>query len=183
MLDSRMVNICIGCGLCCDGTMFSWVDLKPQDKQTALSSLGLSVKSAEGTLQFKQPCAASTNGRCAIYETRPAACREFRCELRIKYDAGAITLSNAQSSIAEAISLRDDIRPHRAILEEIAAAKKPYSLDRLYKIVGPRLHADVELRRAHGELLLDMIALNRTLSRHFRPPTDEPLEDISEVMK
>jgi Fe-S-cluster containining protein len=178
-----MVNICIGCGLCCDGTMFSWVDLKPQDNQTSLSRLGLSVKSAEGPLQFKQPCAASTDGRCAIYETRPCACREFRCELRIKYDAGAITLSKAQSSIAEAISLRDNIRGHRAVLEEIAAAKEPCSLDRLYKLVGPKLHADIELRRAHGELLLDMIALNRTLARHFRPPSDEPLEDISEVMK
>jgi Fe-S-cluster containining protein len=178
-----MVNICIGCGLCCDGTMFSCVDLYPQDDQKSLSTLALSRKSTDGTIQFLQPCAASTEGCCAIYESRPTACRNYRCELRIKYDAGAVSLSNAQAAISDAISLRDKVRGHRDMLEKTAQAEQPYSLDRLYQLVGPKLHADVELRRAHAELLLDMIALNRTLAKHFRPRRAEPREDTSEVMK
>jgi len=59
--------------MCCDGTLFDFVAFAEGDARARLRV----IREGRG---FAQPCAAH-DGACAIYETRPSACRAFVCEL------------------------------------------------------------------------------------------------------
>ena len=54
-------QLCLACGLCCDGTLFDNVQLGPRDDAPALKALGLPVEVTRGRTPvtlFRQPCAA-----------------------------------------------------------------------------------------------------------------------------
>lgn len=91
-------DLCLHCGLCCDGTLFRAVELQSGDNSVRLKELGLpiravrhirgqvpqspSVGSAATGLSFPQPCSALGAGcRCRIYPDRPMYCRQFECHL------------------------------------------------------------------------------------------------------
>ena len=64
-------DLCLSCGLCCDGSLFWAVPL--EEGQTA------SVPSdTEGYLRQPCPC---FSGACTIYKDRPAGCRDFTCHV------------------------------------------------------------------------------------------------------
>lgn len=69
-----MSELCLSCGLCCDGSLFQLVKLQPGESDPRLRL----VPEHEA---FAQPCSCFAAGACAIYEQRPAACRDFRCRL------------------------------------------------------------------------------------------------------
>ena len=81
-------SICLACGLCCNGAIFSNVTLQPGDNVHALRALGLvsgkkpqRKQSSAPIWRFSQPCSALNGCRCAIYECRPTYCRQFECLL------------------------------------------------------------------------------------------------------
>ena len=54
-------QLCLACGLCCDGTLFDLVKLEASDDAAKLKTLGLPVKVSRGktpVARFPQPCAA-----------------------------------------------------------------------------------------------------------------------------
>lgn len=176
-----MDNICIGCGLCCDGTLFSCVDLLPADSAQLVSQSGLTLHLVNGKQQFHQPCSASHEGRCTIYETRPSACREYRCALLAKHEVGDVTSVSARSIIASAKLLRDKLRPQ---LERLAGVSEPRSIRTLYRLSKSQLDSAArgpDQRRQNAELLLDIAALRALLTRHFRFSLADPSEDIEEA--
>lgn len=90
--------LCLHCGLCCDGTLFRAVELRPDDDAVRLKNLGLPIRpvrrsrrletapavlrSVSAGHQFSQPChALGTGCRCQIYPDRPTYCRQFECRL------------------------------------------------------------------------------------------------------
>jgi Fe-S-cluster containining protein len=77
--------LCAACGACCDGTMFSTVELDPATPAVVRRRLGLLD---EGT-RMLQPCPHRSSEGCAVYEVRPTPCRGFRCkQLREHLDGG-----------------------------------------------------------------------------------------------
>lgn len=73
-----LAALCESCGLCCDGSLFGLVRLAPEEK-TARHRLRI-VNDG-----FEQPCSAHTKTGCAIYDERPAACRNFECRMRDRH--------------------------------------------------------------------------------------------------
>src|SRR4051812_7038039 len=62
-------ELCLQCGLCCDGTMFSEVGVRPYEREYVVS-LGLPVEpglDGSGITVF-QPCPAFVGGCCSLYE-------------------------------------------------------------------------------------------------------------------
>src|SRR5262245_65319934 len=86
-------ELCLQCGLCCDGTLFTNITLKPSEHAYA-QSLGLAVNTTpDGGLGAPQPCSAFVDGCCSLYAVgRPAACGSYRCELLKAYAAGTRNL-------------------------------------------------------------------------------------------
>src|SRR5262245_48914366 len=87
-------ELCLRCGLCCDGTLFMRADLEPGEEEFA-ESLGLAVQPGRGGEpgNFQLPCTAFIDGRCSVYERgRPARCGSYRCNLLRRYVDGTNAL-------------------------------------------------------------------------------------------
>jgi len=73
-------DICLACGLCCDGTLFSHVTLQDSDDSDALAILEL--EQVDDASSFVQPCQVlGSCGSCQVYHDRPVMCAKFECDL------------------------------------------------------------------------------------------------------
>jgi len=99
-------QLCLACGLCCDGTLFEHVRLGPADDAKILKARGLPVlvaRTKPRIVHSLQPCAAlCTDGSCRIYSDRPTQCRTFECGVYADLQAGRIRLAAALRLIKEA---------------------------------------------------------------------------------
>ena len=173
-------QLCLACGLCCDGTLFADVELQPGDSAERLRALGQKLrrgKDAEGNPvhKFAQPCPAlGTDCRCAFYAERPARCREFDCALLVSMQAGKISVETALRRIREARKQRDTVR--RAL---VALGNSDHSkpLSRRFQRTKRALESGEipvgitweEAAETFGELTLAVSQLQFTLSREFYP--------------
>lgn len=77
-------DLCVACGMCCDGTLFGNVVCSKEEAEY-MESLGLSTKKKEGqeNYLFIQPCSMHINGSCSIYNDpkKPKTCSGFKCAL------------------------------------------------------------------------------------------------------
>ena len=86
-------DLCLQCGLCCDGTLFPQAPLD-EDEQDFAESLGLVVKAKPGGgIALQMPCSRFIDGCCSLYTVgRPAVCGSYRCALLNGYVAGTKNL-------------------------------------------------------------------------------------------
>jgi uncharacterized protein len=68
--------LCGACGACCDGTMFSTVDV---DADTP-PSVRLRLRLVDEATQMSQPCVHRSPEGCGVYDVRPSPCRGYRCK-------------------------------------------------------------------------------------------------------
>lgn len=112
---SSLSTLCLRCGLCCDGTLFTHVPLRASEVGP-LKALGLPVKAREdGTPILPQRCAALDGKRCTAYAERPKGCRHYHCNL---FSA----LSEGEVSLEEALAVVDGAH---ALLASAGAGKTP----------------------------------------------------------
>jgi len=89
-------TLCMTCGLCCTGHLFSWVQIKATER-SRLQQLGLTIiQPSPRHHGFRQPC-PMWDGECAIYrsKTYPSGCRSFNCRLLRELLNESISLSKA----------------------------------------------------------------------------------------
>ena len=103
---------CIGCGLCCDGTVVTHLAVRDEsDLGLPLLGLGVEVLFAADPPVFALPCPALCDGECAIFSLhRPSACAQFECAISAAFLEGKLSLSMAKEKIQEAFVLRDQLR-------------------------------------------------------------------------
>ena len=164
-----MTSICVGCGMCCDGTMYKSVDVGEGDQRDLLDTAGLVFTQEGDATRFAQPCPAFGGGRCSIYEGRPGVCRNYRCLLLRRHDAGEVSYDDAAALIARTAALRDRVRSSLAAYVDTTEI---LSLDGMYRLMLAKLDAQPDQaahRRQHAELLLEVGALRVILAREFEP--------------
>jgi hypothetical protein len=105
-------SICVGCGLCCDGTLFSHLGvLDDADLGIPLRQLGVEVIAEADPPVFALPCPALADGACTVYHRhRPRACGWFECDLLVAVGAGTTSPAEARATIAATRDLRDRVR-------------------------------------------------------------------------
>jgi uncharacterized protein len=90
-------QLCLACGLCCNGVIFADVKLQAGDNPSALRASGLPLRPASTRhgkrFCFDQPCAAFDGVYCRIYASRPSYCRAFECLELKRLKAGRSTLA------------------------------------------------------------------------------------------
>jgi Fe-S-cluster containining protein len=101
MGSSLTDTLCVGCGLCCDGSLFADVELAGRAEITRLEVLGLEIED-DGAARalLSQPCAALRGRSCSVYPHRPKCCRTFECRLFQQVKAGAVEVRQAKGLIA-----------------------------------------------------------------------------------
>ena len=145
-------TLCLACGMCCDGTLFTRVAVEPGEV-ARLEAHGLTLaERPEGGRALPQPCAALDGRCCTVYADRPAGCRRYRCNLLVALEEGEVGLADAEATVADA-------HARRARATEAAGA--PLAQAR-------RTLREGGLPDAAVDVLHD---LERFLDRHFRGRT------------
>jgi hypothetical protein len=147
-------SLCMACGLCCTGHLFSWAQIKKSERNR-LQQLGLTlIQPIERQHGFTQPC-PMWNGECAIYgsKTYPSGCRAFNCRLLRE-------LLNEDISLSKALKIVKRTKEKIGIVEEFLSVSKGASfrellIERLERISSKPGLVDEEFRSKANELLID----------------------------
>lgn len=89
------MDLCVGCGLCCDGSIhpFTLLFQGEKDPQTRRPVERPSVRSP-------QPCSNLAGGKCSDYEGRPVGCRIYFCKVARDLKARKLSEQDARDRIA-----------------------------------------------------------------------------------
>ena len=106
--DFSTESICVGCGLCCDGTVVSHLAVSDEsDLGIPLRGLGVELIYEADPPVFALPCPAVAAGECTIYGLhRPHACHTYECALSSAVLNGERSPVEARLIIAEVIAAR-----------------------------------------------------------------------------
>ena len=117
-------SICVGCGLCCDGTVLSHLAVVDEsDLGRPLQALGVEIIVEADPPVFALPCPAFDGHSCTIYGLhRPHACGEFECDLSTAVTVGELSKAEARSVIVATRALRDRVRAGEAPEADLRAA-------------------------------------------------------------
>lgn len=161
--------LCVSCGLCCNGTIFGKVFLKPADDEAPLEAGGIEIQTKETEKFFELSCAAHQENCCQVYAVRPTNCRSYQCELLKKYESGSVSWRAAQSRISQARTLREKLRIE---LAQILPDADQTSVNAVLKIVPEHqeIIADPVLLKTWAVVTMHLSALLDCVRTHFQPP-------------
>lgn len=110
--DAPSTSVCIGCGMCCDGTLLTHLAVSDEsDLGLPLRALGVELLTAADPPVFALPCPAVAQGVCTIHDLhRPRACAQFECRLSRAVLDGVVDPDTARSVIAMTLEVRDEVR-------------------------------------------------------------------------
>lgn len=170
---------CVGCGLCCNGTLYSRAKAAPGEEPTLLAH-GLTLMQADDRTYFQLPCHHESCGRCTIYQERFDVCRSFRCALLRSYHAGTIDGDEAARTVSHALELR-----RRVVERDPDAATNSARIALRERLARELVQAAPEDRASLADRLLNIVALDTFLDRWFRNKKDasqsieKPVETVS----
>jgi hypothetical protein len=164
---------CVGCGLCCDGTLYDRAKVAPAE-EPILEALGLELETVGERTYFLQPCRFQSCGRCTNYADRWTVCRSFRCALLRRYQAGEIGLDEARSTVKTAIELIDTVRQGDPAAVIVGGRRK------LRRQLAEQVQSGKDQISA-GRRLINIIALDTFLERWFRNKKADSLSETAET--
>jgi uncharacterized protein len=109
-LNTKEVSdICVSCGMCCDGTLFGRGNILNEADNELISRIGIEIIEFNGIESFKQPC-NQFKGCCTIYDKpRPGVCNSFFCDPLKKAQKKEISIEVANGIILKALNLKNEI--------------------------------------------------------------------------
>ena len=159
--------LCLECGLCCNGVLFSDVKLAAGEDASVLENKGLTIRKLGSSDGFDQPCACFDGRACEAYQHRPSRCREFHCHTLKQASTGAISADTALRRIREA---RAEAARVRELLRALGQEDEHLPLTKRYQAVKNEpidLSLGEETADHRGELMLAVNDLMTRLHRDF----------------
>lgn len=105
-------DLCVSCGMCCDGTLFGFVPVSDEES-ARVSDLGFTLTAKPNPKDvgvcFTQPCRALSGTSCTIYHDRPSVCRAYRCVTLEAFNAGDIAIEEARKRVSDVLESRKDL--------------------------------------------------------------------------
>lgn len=103
-------QLCVRCGLCCQGVWFTNISSNAEEVEPGKAA-GFVPIVENGNHFFRQPCSFHVNGCCSAYgQWRPAACVTYKCGLLGKLEDGSIEFAQACEHVDEAKRLATELR-------------------------------------------------------------------------
>jgi len=165
-LDRGKNELCLACGLCCQGYLHSKAALGDMERSRA-EMLNMEISEKKGKFFFVLPCPHHRRNFCTIYEDRFNVCRRYECALLEKWSCGEVSWDSALETIETL----------RARFQQIKS-KSPVPLPSLtiksLSDVVRQIKEDPEspgIREEHREFLLDYTILKLSIDRFFYPPS------------
>ena len=167
--ESRIIDqLCLQCGMCCNGVMFRDVELLAEDDPAVVEKAGLKVQRLKTKVRFPQPCGALCEDlRCRIYPDRPTRCRDFNCAQLKGVSEGTITPETALRNIAKARKLADKVR---RLLRETGDQDEHRPLSLRFQKTTRRMESglgDEDAAEVYADLTMAVFELNSLLHTAF----------------
>ena len=146
-------DLCVKCGICCDGPLFDHAYLDP-DEEARARALGFPVIEVGGQQAFPLPCVHLKGTACQIYEVRPRTCGLYTCETLRAVNRGDIDRAEADRRIVATKAAVTAIRAHLLPGETFLQMKRRFARD----------------PAPSAEFRLAFVMWNMMLNRYFRRP-------------
>lgn len=98
--------------MCCNGTLYNYVTLEPDDLQRLQKYRQLQLKVRNGQETFDEPCVLHTGTGCSAYEDRPATCVRYSCGVLRSVAREELTDEEALLLIAEGKALVEIVKEY-----------------------------------------------------------------------
>ena len=174
-------GICGACGLCCNGAIFGYGRITPEEVPAARKN-SLRIIEQDGTPAIALPCPAHRGDHCSVYAERPQICAAYRCKLLRRHQAGEVGRAEALARIAEARRIVAGLRAMVGVEEGNAAGTPLWDGVKAHAESDSPIADTAEWRRKHQALLLEAALVEAFISRHFRedsPKSAAPSPDGS----
>ena len=157
--DLNFSKICIQCGLCCDGTLFTKAKIKNSEDELLAKSLGLTIFSnSDSQIFFEQPCQLF-NKTCTIYDKpRPNCCSKFICQPLQKVRTNDITFIDAENQILLALEIRRQVMETASLIPDY----NKHSVQQLLAEITPKPSSKI---LQHKPLFLQIVSLRVLLNK------------------
>lgn len=157
-------NICLSCGLCCDGTLIGFVQLE-REELPVLREL-LEIENADGEGVFLQPCNNYCDG-CNIYSKRPKQCASYECELLKSLEQKEMDFDLAIETVHVVKQKKIAIERKLALLQiELRSPSFYFKMIELKKLLKKN-KSELPLTQNHADLMTDLKQLDSLLSKKF----------------
>ncbi|MCX2740590.1 YkgJ family cysteine cluster protein [Pontibacter anaerobius] len=162
MIDST--NICLACGLCCDGTLIGFVQLSHEELPRIKELMDIEEASNDGV--FIQPCNKYCDG-CTIYSQRPKQCASYDCELLKSLKRKELDYTSALESVEVAKQRKKAIEEKLALLQiKLQSQSFYFKMAELKKLYQKNEH-ELSSTQDFKDLIADIKQLDDLLSKEF----------------
>ena len=170
MNEIDSADLCLECGLCCNGVIFADVELKSSEVQSLRSKLQSLASGGKNRItKLPQPCVAFDGCRCRIYAERPLYCRQFECLLLKNVQSGRIGRTEASRMVRTAKERAEKVR---GLLRELGDSDEGTALRLRFQHAAKRYEkAPLTDRKAeiYGDLTVAVHDLNMLVREAFYP--------------
>ena len=157
-------NICLSCGLCCDGTLIGFVQLESEEIP-ALREI-MDIEDVNGKGFFLHPCNKYCDG-CTIYSQRPKQCASFKCGLLKSVEQKELDFDLAVETIKVVKQKKSVIEKKLAILQlELQSQSFYFKMVELKKLLQ-KYETESALTQKHLELKSELELLDNLLESKF----------------
>lgn len=170
-------SLCLSCGICCDGTLFSNAPVNAAEPIKEFRRMGLPIEqSAAGRFSWPLPCSQFNNGKCQIYDSsipKPRTCSAFRCSLLRNVETRKTALPDARRIVQSALRMRSRIRSlWGKHCPDIPLTPPMINAIRLVRERSDSLAQERRRQFAltHGEFLVACAAFDSCVRTHFTDP-------------
>ncbi|WP_138484807.1 hypothetical protein [Dyadobacter bucti] len=172
MSDSKneISDLCISCGMCCDGTLFDKAFVRDEADRKIADDLGMETFESNGKLSFRQPCHLFSSC-CTVYSVaRPHTCSAFFCPPVKRFRSGEQTFPDTEQQI-------ETLRQHRDKLLKIAS-QFPELRDLNIRELTNKLNEygeDTEKISKYRMLFLILFIFKDIQTKYFKPAPKDTL--------
>tara|TARA_B110000238_G_C15931764_1_gene355021 strand:+ start:120 stop:623 length:504 start_codon:yes stop_codon:yes gene_type:complete len=158
------LNICLSCGLCCDGTLIGYVKLGSEELPALRELLNIEEEGGKGF--FLQPCKSYCDG-CTIYSNRPKQCDNFKCGLLKSVEQKELSFDTALERINAVSQKKMSIEKKIAKLPFELESNSFYFKMTELKTLLYKKKAESPVTQNQLELIPDLEQLNSLISKNF----------------
>lgn len=159
---SEASNICLSCGLCCDGTLIGFVELN-NEEIPAIREL-MEIEEVNGKGFFLHPCSKFCDG-CTVYSKRPKQCGLFKCGLLKSVEQKELDFDSAVTTIDVVKQQKLAIEKKIEMLQiELLSGSFYFRMVELKKLLKKKTESAIQ---THQELLSDINQLDKLLLTKF----------------
>jgi Fe-S-cluster containining protein len=170
MSENNSADLCLECGLCCNGVIFADVELQSAEAKALKSKFQeLNLSAKDGRARLPQACVAFDGCRCRIYADRPTYCRQFECLLFKNVQAGRVQRAAASRIVRTAKERAEKVR---ALLRELGDPDEQSALSLRFQRAAKRFEKAPltdDKAEIYADLTLAVHDLNMLLSQAFYP--------------